>query len=225
MKLIVGLGNPGAQYIQTRHNVGFRVVDLLAEKHRWNWERQGRALLANGTLGTEKVVLVKPLTFMNLSGEAVGELVRWYKIQAEDVLVIYDDMDLPVGKIRLRGKGSAAGHNGLSNITHHLHTDQVPRLRVGIGRPANQRMDTIQYVLGVPPGDERILLTTSEEQAAAAIPLIFEMGIDAAMNQLNTDPEAQQKQEEKRRLQEEKRRLRLERLEQEKAGNQASADG
>src|SRR5450432_3583666 len=100
MKLIVGLGNPGAQYIQTRHNVGFRVVDLLAEKHAWNWERRGRALLATGSLGTEKVVLVKPLTFMNLSGEAIGELVRWYKIQPEDVLVVYDDMDLPVGKIR-----------------------------------------------------------------------------------------------------------------------------
>ena len=103
MKLIAGLGNPGTQYAQTRHNVGFRVVDILAEKQGWNWERRGRALVANGMLGSEKVVLVKPLTFMNNSGEAVSELLRWYKLAPEDVLVIYDDLDLPVGKIRLRG--------------------------------------------------------------------------------------------------------------------------
>jgi PTH1 family peptidyl-tRNA hydrolase len=209
MKLIVGLGNPGAQYAQTRHNVGFRVVDLLAEKYSWRWERRGRVLLANGSLGSEKVTLVKPLTFMNLSGEAVSELVRWYKIQPEDVLVIYDDLDLPVGKIRLRAKGSTGGHNGLSNITHLLHSDNIPRLRVGIGRPASTRMDTVQYVLGVPPGDERILLSTTEEQAANSIPLILDQGIEAAMNVLNADPEAQQKQAERRRLQEEKRLLRL----------------
>lgn len=215
MKLIVGLGNPGTQYTQTRHNVGFRVVDYLAQKHGWSWEKRGRALIASGTLGLEKVTLVKPLTFMNLSGEAVSELVHWYKLQPEDVLVIYDDMDLPVGKIRLRGKGSAAGHNGLSNITHYLHTDAIPRLRVGIGRPIHQRGDTIKYVLGIPATDERILLSTSEEQAADAIPLILELGLDAAMNQLNADPEAQQKQAERRRLQEEKRRLRQEQKEQE----------
>src|SRR5579883_796004 len=112
MKLIIGLGNPGPQYEQTRHNVGFRVVDHLAAQHGWRWERQGRAMLANGSIGSEKVVLVKPLTYMNNSGEAVGELVRWYKVQPEDVLVIYDDLDLPVGRLRLRGNGSAAGHNG-----------------------------------------------------------------------------------------------------------------
>ena len=216
MKLIAGLGNPGTQYAQTRHNVGFRVVDILAEKQGWNWERRGRALVANGMLGSEKVVLVKPLTFMNNSGEAVSELLRWYKLAPEDVLVIYDDLDLPVGKIRLRGKGSTGGHNGLSNITHHLHTDAIARLRVGIGRPANHRMDTIQYVLGVPPGDERILLSTSEAQAADAVPLILAQGVEAAMNLLNADPEAQQKQAERRRQQLEKRRLRQEQEEQEK---------
>ncbi len=221
MKLIVGLGNPGAQYTQTRHNVGFRVVDLLAEKNNWRWERRGRALTANGSLGSEKIVLVKPLTFMNNSGEAVGELVHWFKLQPEDLLVIYDDLDLPVGKIRLRGKGSTGGHNGLSNITHHLHTDAIPRLRVGIGRPTNQRMDTIQYVLGTPPGDERILLSTSEEQAANAVPMILALGIEAAMNELNADPEAQQKQAERRRLQEEKRRLRQEQQQQQ---DQAAQD-
>src|SRR5581483_583954 len=160
MKLVIGLGNPGSQYEQTRHNVGFRIVDMLAAKYGWRWERRGRAVLASGTIGTEKVVLVKPLTYMNNSGEAVGELVRWYKLQAEDVLVVYDDLDLAVGKLRLRAGGSDGGHNGMDSIIRHLHTNQFPRLRVGIGRPANHRMDTINYVLGVPPGDERIQLTT-----------------------------------------------------------------
>src|SRR5260370_23272414 len=102
MKLVVGLGNPGAEYERSRHNVGFRVVDKLAAKHGWKWnERRSRAVLASGTIGSEKVVLVKPLTFMNLSGQTVGELVRWYKVSPEDVLVVYDELDLPVGKIRL----------------------------------------------------------------------------------------------------------------------------
>ncbi len=205
MKLIIGLGNPGSQYEHTRHNVGFRVLDALASRQKWNWERRGRALLASGTLVGEKVVLVKPLTFMNNSGEAVGELVRWYKVTAEDVLVIYDDLDLPVGRLRLRGNGSAAGHNGLSSIIQHLHTNQFPRLRVGIGRPANQRVETIGYVLGTPAGDERIVLQTGEEKAAETIPLILEQGVEAAMNLVNVDPEAQRKAEEKRRLQLERR--------------------
>ena len=103
MKLVVGLGNPGSEYQRTRHNVGFRVVDKLASKLGWQWtERRSRAILTSGTIGPEKVVLAKPITFMNLSGLAVAELVRWYKIQPEDLLVIYDDLDLPVGKIRLR---------------------------------------------------------------------------------------------------------------------------
>ncbi len=104
------------------------------------------------TIGSEKVVLIKPLTFMNNSGEAVGELVRWYKVQPEDVLIVYDELDLPLGKVRLRSNGSAGGHNGLNSIIHHLHTNQFPRLRVGIGRPANNRMDTVDYVLGAPRG-------------------------------------------------------------------------
>jgi PTH1 family peptidyl-tRNA hydrolase len=205
MKLVIGLGNPGSQYEQTRHNVGFRVVDSLATKYGWRWERQGRAMLASGAIGTEKVVLVKPLTFMNVSGEAVGELVRWHKLPPEDVLVVYDDLDLAVGKLRLRANGSAGGHNGVDSIIHHLHTNQFPRLRVGIGRPANSRMDTIHYVLGIPPGDERILLSTGEEQAVEAIPLTIQQDLASAMNIINIDPEAQRKAEEKRRLQQERR--------------------
>src|SRR5579859_2787798 len=164
MKLVIGLGNPGPQYEHTRHNVGFRVLDQFATKQGWKWtERRSRAILTSGTLGNEKVVLAKPITFMNLSGEAVGELVRWYKIQPEDVLVVYDDLDLPVGKVRLRSKGSAAGHNGLEDIIHHLHTNAFPRLRVGIGRSADSHIKGKDHVLGRPTNDERILLEIGED--------------------------------------------------------------
>lgn len=209
MKLVIGLGNPGAQYVHTRHNVGFHVVDMLAANHGWKWERRGRAMLASGTIGPEKVILVKPLTFMNNSGEAVGELVRWYKLQPEDILVIYDELDLPTGKIRLRAKGSAGGHNGLDNIIRHLHTNQFPRLRVGIGRPANHRIETINYVLGIPPADERTLLEISEHRATEAVPMIIQQGLDAAMNSINLDPEEQKKLEEKRRQKQERRQAAL----------------
>ena len=191
MKLVIGLGNPGLQYERTRHNVGFRVLDKLAKKLGWKWtERRGRAVLASGTIGPEKVVLAKPFTFMNLSGEAVAELVRWYKVQPEDILVVYDDLDLPVGKVRLRSKGSAGGHKGLEHIIRYLHTNQIPRLRVGIGRPTNSHMDGADYVLSVPTGDERILLETGEDRAVEAVQMVITQGIDAAMNLVNADPEA-----------------------------------
>jgi PTH1 family peptidyl-tRNA hydrolase len=206
MKLIVGLGNPGQQYEQTRHNVGFRVVDRVAKSLGWNWsEQRSRAILASGTIGSDKVVLVKPITFMNNSGEAVGALAHWYKVLPEDILVVYDELDLPVGRVRLKSNGSAAGHNGMNNIIRHLHTDQIPRLRIGIGRPTNTRVETIGYVLGIPPLDERITLTTGEERAAEAIPLIIKQGVAITMNEINADPEAQRQAEEKRRLQKERR--------------------
>jgi PTH1 family peptidyl-tRNA hydrolase len=198
MKLIIGLGNPGAQYEKTRHNVGFHVVDKLAQKYSLHWERRNRAMIANGTIAHEKIVLVKPLTFMNNSGEAVGELVRWYKIEPADILVIYDDLDLPVGHIRLRARGSSGGHNGIKSLTQHLHTEQFPRLRVGIGRPTNAKMNTIDYVLGVPAGDEHIQMEIGEDKTVEAIPLYLEKGLDATMNIVNIDPDAQKKAEEKR---------------------------
>jgi peptidyl-tRNA hydrolase, PTH1 family len=205
MKLIVGLGNPGAQYEQTRHNVGFRVLDTMASQRNWQWERRGRAMLSTGTIGSEKVVLVKPLTYMNNSGEAVGELLRWHKLQPDDLLVIYDDLDLAIGRVQLKAGGSAAGHNGMSSIIHHLHTNTFPRLRVGIGRPANPRIETIDYVLGLPAADERIQLEAGESRAVDAIPLVLEQSIDAAMNIINPDPEKQRKAEEKRRQKQEQR--------------------
>ena len=223
MKLIVGLGNPGLQYEHTRHNVGFRVVDKLAAKLGWQWtERRSRAILASGMIGAEKVVLAKPITYMNLSGEAVAELVRWYKLQPEDLLVVCDDLDLPVGKVRLRTKGSAGGQHGLDNIIARLHTNDFPRLRIGIGRPLKNRPAPTSYLLGVPPTDERILLATGEERAVEAIPLIITQGLTAAMNVVNADPEAEQKAAEKRRLREERREQ--ERLRREAEKESLAAD-
>ena len=206
MRLVIGLGNPGAQYEHTRHNIGFRVVDMLAANYGWKWERRNRAMLASGTIGPEKVVLVKPLTYMNHSGEAVRELVHWYKLQPEDLLVIYDDLDLPTGKVRLRAKGSAGGHNGLDNIIRHLHTNQFPRLRIGIGRPTNHRVETINYVLGIPPAEERTLLEIAEQRATEAVSMIIQKGLEMAMNSINLDPEEQKKLEEKRRQKQEGRK-------------------
>jgi PTH1 family peptidyl-tRNA hydrolase len=215
MKLVIGLGNPGSEYERTRHNVGFRVVDKLAAKFGWKWsERRSRAVLASGTIGPEKVVLVKPITFMNLSGQAVSELVRWYKIPPEDVLVIYDELDLPVGKIRLRARGSAAGHKGLEDIIHYLHTDAFPRLRIGIGHPTNSRMNGKDHVLGIPTNDERILLEIAEDRAVDAVQMAITQGVGTAMNLVNADPEeAERKAAEKRRRQQERQeraRLKLE---------------
>lgn len=205
MKLVVGLGNPGAEYEHTRHNVGFRVLDKLAEKQGWKWnERRARAILSSGTIGAEKVLLAKPITYMNNSGESVGELMRWYKLRPEDLLVVYDEMDLPVGRLRLRGDGSAAGHNGIDNIIRHLHTNRFPRLRVGVGHPTNNNPN-ISHVLGVPSTDERIQLEIGEERAAEFIPQILTQGVATTMNLVNADPEAQKKAEERRRQQQEKR--------------------
>ena len=223
MKLVIGLGNPGTEYTQTRHNIGFHVVDKFAEQQGWQWsDQRNRAILANGTLGLEKVILIKPITFMNKSGESVGELMRWYRVQPEDILVICDDLDLPVGKLRLRSSGSAGGHNGVDNIIHHLHTNQFPRLRIGIGRPTHNRMDTIHYVLGIPPLDERILIEQAEEQAVKVLPQIISRGVALMMNVVNADPEAQKKAEEQRKKREEERRKRAE--EKNKRDNEDSTD-
>jgi PTH1 family peptidyl-tRNA hydrolase len=224
MKLVVGLGNPGSEYQRTRHNVGYRVVDKLASKLGWGWtERRNRAILASGTIGSEKVVLAKPITFMNLSGLAVAELVRWYKIQPEDLLVIYDELDLPVGKIRLKAKGSAAGHHGLQDIIHHLHTNAFPRLRVGIGRPGNGHTKGKDYVLRLPTHDERVLLETGEDRAVEAIQMAITQGIGKTMNLVNEDPEETARKAAER-LQRQKERQEQARLKQEAARKEQEKD-
>ncbi len=138
MKLIVGLGNPGRQYADTKHNIGFMVVDYLAGKLGIKVDKiKFKSIIGEGFVGTEKIVLAKPQTYMNLSGEAVLDMVQWYKPEPQDMLVIFDDMDLPLGKLRLRMKGSAGGHNGMKSIIYLVQSDEFPRLRIGIGRPEN----------------------------------------------------------------------------------------
>ncbi|EXJ23442.1 Peptidyl-tRNA hydrolase [Alkalibacterium sp. AK22] len=147
MKLIVGLGNPGAKYAQTKHNIGFITLDELAYQNHWNFDRSKfESIYAEGMIGTEKVLLVKPQTFMNESGRSVRQWMDYYDIKVEDLTVIYDDMDLPTGKIRLRQKGGAGGHNGIKSLIDHLGTKSFNRVRIGVGRP-HEKQSVVSHVL------------------------------------------------------------------------------
>ena len=187
MHMIVGLGNPGRQYEESKHNTGFRVVDELAK--RWNvtlWQDKMDALVAQTTVNGEKIILVKPQTYMNLSGEAVREAVDFYKIDHKtQLIVISDDIDLPEGKLRLRMKGSAGGHNGLKNIILHLGDDEFYRIRVGVGAKPDKNADLADYVLGHPGKDDRKILEEAQDRAAQAVRCIMKDGIQKAMNQYN----------------------------------------
>jgi len=186
-KLIVGLGNPGRKYAGNRHNVGFQCLDRLAEAWGLSFsKRKHKALLAQGEIAGLETTLAKPQTFMNLSGEAVVRLARFYKLPPEGVLVIYDDLDLPLGKIRLRPEGGSGGHRGMSSIIEHLGTGGFPRLRVGIGRPT--RGDPVNYVLSDFAPDERMAIEEAYERAVSAIELWLAEGIEAAMNRYNLSP-------------------------------------
>ena len=167
MKLIVGLGNPGKDYEKTRHNAGFMCIDCVADKLNMKFDtKKFKALIAMGFVGGEKVILMKPQTYMNLSGEAVGECARFYNIDLEDILVISDDLDLPTGKIRLRAKGSSGGQNGLKNIIAHLGSQEFKRIRIGIGN--NKNYDTKDYVLGKISKDDQVLFDEAKVKAANA---------------------------------------------------------
>ena len=185
MKLIVGLGNPGREYEATRHNVGFMVVDYLAEK--WTatiGKTQLKALVGEGKFNNEKIILAKPITYMNLSGEAVGALLRWHKLGPEDLIVVYDDLDLQPGKLRVRAQGSAGGHNGIKSIIQHLGTDTFPRLKVGIGRP-HPGQDTADYVLNRFASGERELMVQTIARAVEAVEVIITQGVIQAANLYN----------------------------------------
>ncbi len=185
IKMIVGLGNPGPRYAHNRHNVGFQIVDELAAKHGLSFDkRQFKALIASGRIDGQRVLLVKPQTFMNLSGEAVQPLVSYYKVELEDLMVVFDDMDLPVGVIRLRPFGGAGGHNGMKSIIKRLGGNRFPRLRVGIGRPPG-RMDPAAYVLQDFSADEESLMVQVRDRAVQALETWLNSGIDAAMNAFN----------------------------------------
>lgn len=184
MKLIVGLGNPGSRYANTRHNVGFMVLDRLAQRARTTIaRRQCSALVATTEVGGERVCLAKPQTYMNLSGEAVACLLRFYKASPRDLLVVYDDRDLPLGKIRLRERGGAGSHRGMESIIAALGTDDFPRLRVGIGRPPG--VDAVAHVLGSFSAEERPIAEDALSRAVEAIEVALREGLPAAMNRFN----------------------------------------
>jgi len=184
MKMIVGRGNPGRQYAATRHNIGFVVVDRLADRLGISVSKlQHKALVGEARLATDKVLLVKPQTYMNNSGEAVAALVRYYRVEPADLLVIYDDMDLPVGKIRLRTKGGAGTHNGMRSIIDWLGTEEFARLRVGIDRPSTG--DWADYVLAPFQEEELTALRQALEAAEEAALTFVRAGIVRAMNEFN----------------------------------------
>lgn len=185
MKLVVGLGNPGIQYEGTRHNVGFDVLDLFADMCRVEFDKsgfKGSYCLVNNPSLPDKVILLKPQTFMNLSGEAVQPLMAFYKIDADDLLVVYDDMALPPGSIRLRPSGSSGSHKGMQNIIDRLGNEKIKRIRVGIGEPPHGGAD---YVLSKPSGEEKRLLELAKQEATLAIRDYLLHGFPFAMNAHN----------------------------------------
>lgn len=186
-RLVVGLGNPGPEYARNRHNVGFLCLDRLAGRHGISpWRRKHHALVAEGLVAGHPVVLAKPQTFMNLSGQAVRPLVRRYGVALADLLVVHDDLDLELGVLRLRRQGSAAGHKGVQHIMDTLGSREFPRLRIGIGRPAHG--DPVDYVLSDFTLDESILIDRALDRAVEAIVAWLEWGIEAAMNAFNAAP-------------------------------------
>ena len=179
MYLVVGLGNPDRQYADTFHNVGFLVADRLARLLGASFDKgECRAICAHARLCGEKVIVAKPITYMNLSGESLKELVKKYKIEREKCVVVYDDADMPLGAIRLRKSGSGGSHNGMKNIIENMRTEDIFRVRLGIGRPQNDRMELKDYVLGKINDGQRTLLEPALENAAQALKM-FVSGADA----------------------------------------------
>jgi PTH1 family peptidyl-tRNA hydrolase len=183
MKLIAGLGNPGRRYAGTRHNVGFDVIDVLAERHGVSWESAPADALM-GRWRAAGVLLVKPLTFMNLSGHAVGELLRYFKIELPDLLVVVDEVQLELGRLRARPNGTAGGHNGLRSLIEQLGSEQFARLRLGVGR-GDARRDLADHVLAQFDASERETVTAMITRGADAVESFVADGIEAVMNRFN----------------------------------------
>jgi peptidyl-tRNA hydrolase, PTH1 family len=187
-QLIVGLGNPEPKYDQTRHNIGFMAVDALARAWQLNWaeNRKFQGWFAEGAIaGVNKVKLLKPTTYMNRSGTAIRATIDWYKLPPESVLIIYDEMDLPLGKLRLRLSGSAGGHNGMKSAISHLGTQDFPRLRIGIGR-SNENSDSISHVLGKLSASEIEIVNPTLDLVVKAVEASLNGGVEKAMNLYNT---------------------------------------
>lgn len=185
-QLIVGLGNPGAKYDQTRHNIGFAAIDRLSRSWQipLSEQRKFQGFLGEGIVAQQKLRLLKPTTFMNLSGQSIRAVTDWYKLPPESVLVIYDDMDLPVGKLRLRQSGSAGGHNGMKSTIAHLNSQNFPRLRIGIGAPNGDRA-VVSHVLGKFSAAEERVMADVLNLVVDAVELSLRQGIPKAMSLYN----------------------------------------
>ena len=189
MIIIAGLGNPGKEYDNTRHNAGFMVLDALADKLNTDIsEKKHKALCGKAVIGGQKVILLKPQTYMNASGESIRAAADYYKVEAEDIIVVYDDISLAPGQLRVRAKGSAGGHNGIKSIIAHLSTQEFPRVRVGVGEKP-PRMELADYVLGHFSGEEKKIMEDAVKEAADAVCTAVERGVEHAMNEHNRKKE------------------------------------
>lgn len=185
--IVVGLGNPGNKYTYTRHNSGFLCIDMLAEKLNFRVDRlKFKSLIADTTINGHRCIVMKPQTYMNNSGEAIRECANFYKIKPENVIVIYDDISLDVGKLRIRRKGTDGGHNGIKSIIYHLNNDQFPRIKVGCGKKPHPDYDLADWVLSEFKKDEQKALLPALENACKAIELLLDNQIDKAMNLYNS---------------------------------------
>lgn len=185
MYLIVGLGNPENEYARTRHNMGFDTINIIANKYKIEMNRtKFNAIYGSGTINNEKVILVKPQTYMNLSGTAVREFVNFYKLEQKDIIIIYDDMDIEKGTMKIRKRGGPGNHNGMKSVVQELVTTDFPRIRVGIGTPEHKN-EAINYVIGHISDEEYEILQTGVEKASKAVEEIIKSGIDTAMNKYN----------------------------------------
>ena len=185
MYLIVGLGNPEEEYGQTRHNMGFNTINKIAEKYDIKVNKSKfHGIYENAIIENQKVILLKPQTYMNLSGISIKEVMDFYKIDLKDILVIYDDMDIEPGKIKIRKKGGSGGHNGIKSIIENIGTEEFSRIRIGIGRPTPEK-DKINYVIGAISIEEKEKLEKGVEKSVEAVEEILKNGIDSAMNKFN----------------------------------------
>jgi len=195
MKIIVGIGNPGKRYADTRHNIGFRVVENLAARHRLtSWRRRFHAMAVEGQIGKEKALLMKPDTYVNESGRAVREAVEWCRTPLQEVIIVCDDFNLKLGRLRFRSSGGSGGHNGMESIVSYLATDEVPRLRLGIGgeRESSDR----DFVLSAFATEEREVAREMVERSARALEVWLESGMERCQNEFNSLPESKKQEKE-----------------------------
>lgn len=187
MYIVAGLGNPGKQYDMTRHNIGFHTIDYIAEKYGAKLNKlKFKAVYGEAVIGGEKVYLVKPQTFMNLSGDSIIEMAKFYKVSSENIIIINDDISLDTGRIRVRGKGSAGGHNGLKSIIYRLGSDKFPRVKMGVGAPKHEDYDLADFVLGRFTKDEIPVMEEAIKKAETAVFEIIKNGVESAMNKCNS---------------------------------------